>query len=199
MSPPSPGAEGRAEAERSGVVGSTGRPCAVCRAPVEGRKLEACSDRCRTALSRQRQARAREDRDREIQGLLRAALKRVGAPDHSSPPLSRGVRTVDISALARASLPLARRRVLAMFSVYFDESGTHRASPVVVVAGWVSTDIQWRAFSTSWQKILRVAGLTPPVFHMTDFESRRPPFSDWKNSKRIKVLQRLHGQIRRRA
>ena len=103
-----------------------------------------------------------------------------------------------VVALARASLPLAHRRVLAMFSAYFDESGTHDGSPVVVVAGWVSTDIQWQRFSTAWNEILRSAGLNPPMFHMTDFENRQPPFSEWSQPKRVKVIQKLHSLIRRR-
>ena len=42
------------EPERSGVVGSPEPVCVVCGGPREPRKREACSDRCRAALSRQR-------------------------------------------------------------------------------------------------------------------------------------------------
>jgi hypothetical protein len=101
-------------------------------------------------------------------------------------------------ALARSSLPLASCRVLSMFSVYFDESGTHKDSNVVVVAGWVSTDIQWQRFSTAWTGVLRAAGLDPPIFHMTDYESRRGQFAGWQQNKRVRVLQKLQGLIRRR-
>jgi hypothetical protein len=85
-----------------------------------------------------------------------------------------------------------------MFSVYFDESGTHDGSPAVAVAGWISTDVQWERFSRAWTAVLRAAGLNPPVFHMTDYESRRGPFSGWHQNKRVRVLQRLQGLIRRR-
>lgn len=74
-----------------------------------------------------------------------------------------------------------------MLSVYFDESGTGLGSQAVVVAGWISTDVQWEKFSGQWTKVLRVAGLDPPVFHATDFEAIR----DWSLSKKIRVRQRL--------
>jgi len=39
-----------------------------------------------------------------------------------------------------------------MFSVYFDESGTHSGSPVFVVAGLLSPDQQWEKLTKSWKK-----------------------------------------------
>ena len=113
--------------------------------------------------------------------------------------LCEAARTVNIVELARGALPLAQCRVLAMFSVYFDESGTNADSPVVVVAGWISTDIQWERFSHEWEEVLRGAELTPPVFHMTDFESRHGPYRDWSEDKGLRILQRLQGLLRRRA
>ena len=63
------------QSERAGMVGS--RPCVVCGRPRDARKREACSDRCRAALSRQRKTEARQERDAEIRALLEAALEKL--------------------------------------------------------------------------------------------------------------------------
>jgi predicted nucleic acid-binding Zn ribbon protein len=56
----------------SASVVASGR-CPACRGELPpGRK--ACSGRCRAFLSRQRQAEARQARDRQLRALLRAAL-----------------------------------------------------------------------------------------------------------------------------
>jgi hypothetical protein len=84
-----------------------------------------------------------------------------------------------------------------MLSVYFDASGTHRESDVVVIAGWIATDHQWERFTREWTEILDGAGLEPPVFHATEFE--RPGMPDgWSPSKKIKVRQRLITKIQKR-
>jgi predicted nucleic acid-binding Zn ribbon protein len=70
--------EARSEAERSAVVASPQAVCAVCGGARASRKREACSDRCRAALSRQRQAEARARWVEEVLGLLLEALRRLG-------------------------------------------------------------------------------------------------------------------------
>jgi predicted nucleic acid-binding Zn ribbon protein len=77
MSPPDSRPQVPAAVERSGVVASPQPACAVCGSPRDPRKRETCSDKCRAALSRQRQAEAGERRDREVRELLEAALKRL--------------------------------------------------------------------------------------------------------------------------
>ena len=57
-------------AVRSGVVGSSEPVCVVCGGIREVRKREACSDKCRAALSRQRQ----QDELRDGLRLLRAQV-----------------------------------------------------------------------------------------------------------------------------
>src|SRR5262249_55958989 len=63
-------------------------PAPACGRPLTARQREACSARCRAALSRERQARALEDRDQEIlariermQRTLDRALFSVGEHD----------------------------------------------------------------------------------------------------------------------
>ena len=65
------------EPERSALVDSPERRCVVCGEPRSPRKREACSDACRTALSRTRRVDAQRERDAEIRGLLEAALNKL--------------------------------------------------------------------------------------------------------------------------
>jgi predicted nucleic acid-binding Zn ribbon protein len=61
--------------ERSAPVGSPQPVCVICGGPREIRKREACSDKCRAALSRRRRNEAQSTRDGKIRLLLEAALK----------------------------------------------------------------------------------------------------------------------------
>src|SRR5215216_5430715 len=76
-----------------------------------------------------------------------------------------------------------------MFTAYFDESGTHKESSVVVVAGYLSTDTQWAKFSEEWQSVLNDYNID--CFHMTDFENRRGQFKNILDTDRRRLLERL--------
>jgi predicted nucleic acid-binding Zn ribbon protein len=66
-----------AEAERSGVIGSPQPVCAICGGPRDRRKREACSDKCRAALSRRRRALTQTTRDQETRAALEAIARLV--------------------------------------------------------------------------------------------------------------------------
>lgn len=87
-------------------------------------------------------------------------------------------------------------QIIGMFTGYFDESGTHASSPVICVAGCISTAEQWSLFQSEWNEILVEAGVE--VFHMSEFESRRGPYKDWDNEKRRYVQGRLLKIIQER-
>jgi hypothetical protein len=70
--------------ERSAPVGSPQPVCSVCAGPRDTRKREACSDRCRAALSRRRRKDAQSTRDGEIRALLETALTKLGETAHES-------------------------------------------------------------------------------------------------------------------
>ena len=72
------------EAAHSSVLGSPQPVCAVCGGHRDARKREACSDRCRAALSRRRRVQAQASRDdelratlTEIRALVQASLRRL--------------------------------------------------------------------------------------------------------------------------
>lgn len=42
---------------------------------------------------------------------------------------------------------------------YFDDSGSHRGSPVFVWAGWIGTNLQWEKVEPAWERALRSRGI----------------------------------------
>ena len=87
-------------------------------------------------------------------------------------------------------------RLMAMFTVYFDESGTHTESEAVSVGGYLSTVDQWERFQNSWDEILKEAGIE--FFHMTDHQNRQGPYKNWSEFKHRRVLEKLIIEIRSR-
>ncbi|OGW13488.1 MAG: hypothetical protein A3G93_00685 [Nitrospinae bacterium RIFCSPLOWO2_12_FULL_45_22] len=83
-----------------------------------------------------------------------------------------------------------------MFGAYFDESGVHRDSPVVVVAGFLAPDKQWARLQSEWDKALKQTGIS--FFHMVDYENRQKQFKDWKEDERIERLKKFLEIIKRR-
>lgn len=69
-----PPSKRRPQPERAAMVASPEAVCIVCGGPRDPRRLETCSDRCRAARSRQKQAETRRTRDERVRELLHAAL-----------------------------------------------------------------------------------------------------------------------------
>lgn len=78
---------------------------------------------------------------------------------------------------------------MASLVAYFDESGTHRQSKVVVVAGFVAPESNWEAFASLWEKLLAEYGLDS--FHMNAFENRFGKFKKMTEEKRQEIHRRL--------
>lgn len=58
---------------------------------------------------------------------------------------------LSITELAEIVLPYgAREGLFLMLRAYFDDSGTHSSSRVVVIGGLVGTEDQWRGFEAAW-------------------------------------------------
>jgi uncharacterized protein DUF3800 len=111
---------------------------------------------------------------------------------------TNSLRHVSIGDIAKAICPSSdRRHLVASFTAYFDESGTHASAAVVAVAGFISTVERWRNLEREWSTVLRMYKLE--YFHMTDFENRQGPYRDWDNAQRETVIKRLLGIIKRYA
>lgn len=79
--------------------------------------------------------------------------------------------------------------IMTLLEGYFDESGTHNGSSVVVVGGCLMAKENALAFSQEWQAVLSHYGL--PCFHSADFNSRYPPFDKLGDREWEQVRQEL--------
>jgi Protein of unknown function (DUF3800) len=84
----------------------------------------------------------------------------------------------------------AKHRFIAMFRGYFDDSGTHAASRIVVVGGIVATDTQYDLFKETWDSILKRKNL--PFFHTTRFKAgKEPPYLTMSAAEKEVLLDQL--------
>jgi hypothetical protein len=85
--------------------------------------------------------------------------------------------------------------------VYFDDSGTHRESPIAVAACYIAEKSQWDSFVKDWDGARERRGFD--VFHMADFSAKPErgckPFCDWDRTKRQIVYEHLVSIIKTRA
>jgi hypothetical protein len=83
--------------------------------------------------------------------------------------------------------------LLAMYEVYFDDSGTDTQSPMAIAACYISTKRGWDQFVDEWDDVRYREGFD--VFHMADFaayhDKTKKPFCDWDYVKRQRVYRRL--------
>lgn len=87
--------------------------------------------------------------------------------------------------------------MIADCTAYFDESYTHAPDPLVyTVAGYVSTEIEWKKFRKEWRRLLARENIE--YFHMVDFQACKLPYGDWSKEKRVGFLKSLHATIHRR-
>jgi hypothetical protein len=78
---------------------------------------------------------------------------------------------------------------MAMLAAYFDESGTHDSSEIIVVAGLVSPVFRWERLTRSWQRILAKYQLED--FHMVDCAHGVGAFKSWDRGRRDKLVREL--------
>jgi hypothetical protein len=79
---------------------------------------------------------------------------------------------------------------MATYSAYFDES-TGNKSPILVVAGFLSTDAKWMMFEREWREVL--AEFKIIAFHAQHFAMRKGEFLDMEEA----VRQSLYGKLLR--
>lgn len=85
----------------------------------------------------------------------------------------------------------------AVFSAYFDASGSKKEQRVLTVAGFVGRVLKWDRFNAEWTAILAKENVT--AMHMTDFASSKGEFLSWKgqSERRRKLISQLAECIRR--
>ena len=65
-----------------------------------------------------------------------------------------------------------------IITTYLDESGTHDASPISVMAGYVGTAAQWTRFEADWTALLQKAGVG--FIHGVELSKRTGQFKGWR-------------------
>lgn len=85
---------------------------------------------------------------------------------------------------------------MAMYSAYFDESGTPDTGQFLVVAGGVSDVVQWSQLEREWTETLKKFSV--PYFHSAAFEQKIPPFDALTDQLADELFYRLIGIICRR-
>jgi len=88
-------------------------------------------------------------------------------------------------------------RLIAMFTVYVDESGTHDSSEVACVGAYVASVGQWERFDRAWvDEVLEPEGIE--IFRRSDLESFHGEFKvGWDSERRKRVLRKAHRVIKR--
>jgi hypothetical protein len=81
------------------------------------------------------------------------------------------------------------RNLFAMFTGYFDESGTAQDPHALTVAGSVSTVTKWIRLAPQWEAILKRHGVS--VFHMNDCAAGRREYKGWDGAKRKVFIAEL--------
>lgn len=68
---------------------------------------------------------------------------------------------------------------------FFDDSGTHDSSTLVVLGGLLGTEEQWDAFEPAWSALLnKPLPERPPLkeFHLTECSAGRGEFSNYREA-----------------
>jgi hypothetical protein len=90
--------------------------------------------------------------------------------------------------------------LFAMFTLYCDDSGTHKGSDIAVAGCYISTVEQWEHFKRNWKEIDEREHFG--VFHMADFVAKKKQFAlpEWQDEdKRNRTIRALVSTIKIRA
>jgi hypothetical protein len=98
-----------------------------------------------------------------------------------------------------AAIAAPKHSLMAMFTLYCDDSGTHAQSDVAVAACYIAPVEQWAEFKRNWDEANSREQFG--TFHMADFVARKEQFRspDWNDSvKRDRTIKALINIIRTR-
>ena|ERR1700757_1451487 len=83
-----------------------------------------------------------------------------------------------------------------MLGAFFDDSGTHAGSPVVVMGGLLGTAPQWNHFAENWTALLKAPyPYKPPLphFHLTHCRNGLGEFANYSLAERGHLNYRFGG------
>lgn len=74
-----------------------------------------------------------------------------------------------------------------IFTAYLDESGTHGASPVTIMAGAYGSAAQWEDVEARIQELEQKWQFS--MFHSTDLKSGQGSFKGWSSEQRLELVE----------
>jgi hypothetical protein len=77
-------------------------------------------------------------------------------------------------------------REILVLKAFFDDSGTHDRSDVIVMGGIIAPEESWLALEPPWQAELDRLGIT--AMHMSHCEARRGEFQDMERDQRDAII-----------
>ena len=90
-----------------------------------------------------------------------------------------------------STLPKGSNPLMAMWTAYFDDSGTHKDSSVAVAACLLSDYRRWARVDQEWHDAANDERDGFDVFHMNYFHSGQKEFWNWDADKKNRVLGNL--------
>ena len=94
----------------------------------------------------------------------------------------------------------AKQKDFLVLKAYFDDSGTHLASDVVVMGGLIASEESWNALEPTWDAHLRYLGIKK--MHMSHCEKGRKEFWGWERPKIDdciatfrEMIEKTHGRM----
>ncbi len=91
--------------------------------------------------------------------------------------------------LSFPSIIAPENRFVMIFTAYLDESGIDPKAQDIVLAGYLATNDQWKAFEHEWNNAISEFGLSQ--FHMTDYAAKVKPYNTWTTKQREDRYARL--------
>jgi hypothetical protein len=114
---------------------------------------------------------------------------------HAKPSISTdraelfpAVTVVDLARAISGYSP--NRSMILVLAAFFDDSGIHKSSPVVVMGGLLGTEEQWNEFAAAWSKLLyRPLPGKPSLinFHLSHCRAPEGEFREYSLSERDRV------------
>ena len=109
-----------------------------------------------------------------------------------------GTDTRHDDSIGRLCIALAHlwepERLFVIFTAYFDESGTHKAAPTLVLSAFLGHAYQWRRFETKLDRIRKRYSFQ--TFHAKDFKARAGEFRGWSSDKSRDLIRDLTVLVR---
>jgi hypothetical protein len=96
-------------------------------------------------------------------------------------------------------LSRSKNVLVAMLTIYIDDSGTSPNQSIAVAAGWIAKTPAWTLLERGWAKVQNVGSHGFTCMHMEEFSYGKGEFEGWDLDKKLMVMRKLTPLITKRA